>query len=850
MGRLAVATQRLADMLPVRYDPPRQPAYTAASRTITPDINALAAAMVRRRPEAMKRALWYTENLNAISSAERWVRNVLGDVRYVAAHLSPEGIPQRCEDPMVNTVTRTLHSGDWGRLASLVSFVGVGWVEARWAAPGRVEWKVRSADEYRWESDDKKYPHVIESPYEKPVPMVKPGEKEPLWFAVWYPGLGVAGQPYTPLAGQQALELCEALLLVTTVETAIQRSRLSNGILFVPSELSFLPSVQVLNPGEASQVWQQTLDTTPARMLQEYMLAPISDPSSPEAVVPIIIRGPAEYGAALKHLVAQHVSTPSDFTERRSALLEEIAMVLPIPDSVLLGLGQMNHWNGAITEDNANRVYWRPTANLLASAFTERFQRPFLTLLRQLKLWEGDPESFLVIPDLSEITRRPGDWQRDVALYGAKIIGGRAVRASNGYSEDDAPTAEELAAGAPPAAPAPLPPMAPIDENAPPKYVPGVDELPTTTPATMPPRPALNKAGGASVNPFPGVGMWATGDIDKLLATRTAATVRVEDVLSEADMARLTAELGAIDARLSGALQSIADDAVNRGLHKLGSRVFKLARAEPWRSRAAAASTDPTTPQLVLRVPGIVAATNINEEELLLGEIEPAGERAAQRIDDAHAEVDGAIARVTGVPEEEIAVEEKPMREEHKRSGVNAFKVALLAFATKQVQRAFEEPLNVVRLLQAKVPKSVITSVIAIAGGTAVGSSVGGGYLRVVPNSFRPFAGLGLGAIVARVIERVTGARVREYEWVHDHPLDPFEPHVRLHGIRFRTLDDNKVGGWFPGDHKGCLCSIKPVWSEGAQERRNKLLERIAESVEKRINESGVDEGVAASAAS
>ena len=56
------------------------------------------------------------------------------------------------------------------------------------------------------------------------------------------------------------------------------------------------------------------------------------------------------------------------------------------------------------------------------------------------------------------------------------------------------------------------------------------------------------------------------------------------------------------------------------------------------------------------------------------------------------------------------------------------------------------------------------------------------------------------------------GLRLRQWRWRYgaDVRERPFEPHRELAG-RFMTLDGT-LDGWYPGDHKGCLCGVAGVF--------------------------------------
>jgi hypothetical protein len=83
--------------------------------------------------------------------------------------------------------------------------------------------------------------------------------------------------------------------------------------------------------------------------------------------------------------------------------------------------------------------------------------------------------------------------------------------------------------------------------------------------------------------------------------------------------------------------------------------------------------------------------------------------------------------------------------------------------------------------------------------------------------------GMAAGPLVTEALERQRGLRLVQCRWRYgDRGMrrTPFEPHVRLAGVF--TDVDGRVGlgvdgfdgwsGWEPGDHKGCLCSVVPVY--------------------------------------
>lgn len=81
------------------------------------------------------------------------------------------------------------------------------------------------------------------------------------------------------------------------------------------------------------------------------------------------------------------------------------------------------------------------------------------------------------------------------------------------------------------------------------------------------------------------------------------------------------------------------------------------------------------------------------------------------------------------------------------------------------------------------------------------------------------FDGFALSPRIIRQLATVAGLRITQCRWRYgDIALrkQPFPPHLELAG-RY-TKPDGRVGGgfdgsgWFPGDHRGCLCSLVPIF--------------------------------------
>ena len=132
-----------------------------------------------------------------------------------------------------------------------------------------------------------------------------------------------------------ARTICNELLDLTDVVAAIANSRLNSGILYVPQEFSFGNNKDGWQTGDGSD--EDDIDYL-TDVLTEHLTAPVADHTDEAALVPLIMRGPAEHGDKIKWI---QISRDLDewATGLRQELLSRLADALDIPREVMLGKG-------------------------------------------------------------------------------------------------------------------------------------------------------------------------------------------------------------------------------------------------------------------------------------------------------------------------------------------------------------------------------------------------------------------------------------------------------------------------------------------------------------------------------
>ena len=164
----------------------------------------------------------------------------------------------------------------------------------------------------------------------------------------------------------------------------------------------------------------------------------ISKPGTASAVVPIPIRVPAEFVDKIKH-VDFTLKIDEKIIDKRDSAIKRLATQLNIPAEVLLGMGDLNHWNVWALDEASLKVNIAPDAELIAQALTTGYLQP-----RLKASGVDDWASWVVWYDMSELTLRPDRSDDSIQLYDRLEINGAAMRRETGFTEADKPEGDEL----------------------------------------------------------------------------------------------------------------------------------------------------------------------------------------------------------------------------------------------------------------------------------------------------------------------------------------------------------------------------------------------------------------------
>ena len=250
-------------------------------------------------------------------------------------------------------------------------------------------------------------------------------------------------EPDSSLKG--LLDLCAELLLLNRTFRSTARSRLNAGALYLPDGLSLSagpdPDYPYDDELEAGVIVQEEEEDEFEEQLIDAMTTPISDESSASAVVPLIIRGPAELGDKIKQFKFERSFDPA-LAERADRVLERIMQGLDVPKDVVTGLANVKYSNAVQIDESLYKAHIEPLLLLISDALTVVYLRPYLISLGYA---EKDVNKLVIWYDPSAISTRNDRAMDADAGFDKMAVSYEAWRHAHGFSDSDAPTPEEIA---------------------------------------------------------------------------------------------------------------------------------------------------------------------------------------------------------------------------------------------------------------------------------------------------------------------------------------------------------------------------------------------------------------------
>jgi hypothetical protein len=437
--------KRLTD--PVRRlftadDPPAiyPPVITAAAAANAAALAALtAAASAVKKPQSSflqhtqewQAESWgFYDSLAEVNSGIWWLANMLSRVRLKAAELHSDGDePTIVTEKTLATEIMDRLSGGVGGQAQLMRNLTI-----QLSAPGDCymigegtaaaeSWTVRSIDEVRAQNQtfqvvSERVPTLVWSDL--------PDEGQPV--RIWRPH-----PRFYHLADSNmraALPVARELDLVNRHIMAQYLSRLASaGLLVLPTEATF----------PVREEFQDAEDPLMTEFI-EISAEAIRTPGTAAGVVPIFIKVPKEVADVIRH-VDFTLKIDEKIIEKRDSAIRRLASKLDVPTEVITGMGDVNHWTAWQLDEGALKTHIAPMAEIICDSLTRGYLKP---RMEASGATAEEISTAVVWYDMSELAMRPDKSANAKTTYDVIELSGAALRREGGFSEDDAPTSEEI----------------------------------------------------------------------------------------------------------------------------------------------------------------------------------------------------------------------------------------------------------------------------------------------------------------------------------------------------------------------------------------------------------------------
>jgi hypothetical protein len=249
---------------------------------------------------------------------------------------------------------------------------------------------------------------------------------------LWRPDPRYSMRADSPM--KRVLPICRELVVLSEVVDSIAKSRLSSGMLFIPEEMSFGPINETEAPNESDD-FDEFIAT-----LVEHMSAPVRDRTSAAGLVPLVVRGAAEYGDKIR-LVQLAQDLDATFHDLRMELLDRLAKGLDAPPEIIGGKAGLNHWSSYNVDADLIGKHVNPVGEMIAEFITVAYLRPMLAEFEYLS--DDEVQRFELVFDSRILTARQDEGPAATGAWDRLALSDTSYLRANGFELDDYPSDDE-----------------------------------------------------------------------------------------------------------------------------------------------------------------------------------------------------------------------------------------------------------------------------------------------------------------------------------------------------------------------------------------------------------------------
>lgn len=344
------------------------------------------------------RVLDYYESLGEVRYASQFYARMLARINIYPATLDEDGQLSQIEDGLpVELLDRIQDPGGGrsqiqGAYGRLMFVTGEGVLFGSSIETEKERWRFLWLDEIKEENG-----RTFRVDKNKAI------VEEGVAYRMWRPSPRHSDVADSPLRSVQ--EICEELILLTKAVQATALTRLTNGLLLLPQEIS---------PGSAEPIGDEDPENNPfMNDLIEHFTGQIENPGGAEARVPPIVEGSYEYLDRVRWMQLHDPQTDYLEKELRMEAIKRLALGLDFPPEVLLGMTDANHWTAKQVVHDMWRSHGAPIAEQFCDDLAEAYLRPALEEA-EYPDWTRivityDDADVVVAPDRSEDADRAFD---------------------------------------------------------------------------------------------------------------------------------------------------------------------------------------------------------------------------------------------------------------------------------------------------------------------------------------------------------------------------------------------------------------------------------------------------------
>ncbi len=397
-------------------------ALTASARKL--DANGTAYQRRLQQPWQL-RALSYYDTIGEINFTSKFLARQISRVRFFPARRLEDGTVEPIEDGApVELMSQIQDPGggttqvqyDYGRLM-FITGEGV-----LFGYDGGTRWRFLWKDEVKRDEMTGAWMRVN---YEQ-QPTGEVGQA----YRIWSGHPRWADLADAPMRAVQ--DICEELLLLTLAVRATAVTRLTNGVVFIPTEASFGPmSVGLDEDPEQNQFLSDWM---------EHASNQIENPGTAAAALPFFAEMSADYIPATKWLQTHDPAT--DYMEKalRDECIKRLALSLDMSPEDLLGYTDANHWTGRQVQLDRWRMFGFNKAELWASSISDAYLRPALE-----EMGYPDWQDVIISFDDSQVVISPDRTEDALKANKQGLLAGDATLAALGWGEKDRMQGDEYA---------------------------------------------------------------------------------------------------------------------------------------------------------------------------------------------------------------------------------------------------------------------------------------------------------------------------------------------------------------------------------------------------------------------